>query len=79
MLWNTPLVLLMLTHAGHENKGGSDVASSTRMIPYILSIAINNVALHRRLGKIVSEAVVAHRAIGCASPSRHATCVNART
>lgn len=39
MLWNTPLVSLTLTHAGHANKGGSNVASTTRVIPYNIAIA----------------------------------------
>lgn len=79
MSWNTPLVLSMLTHAGHENNCGSNVASATRVIPYIPSIAKIINVLYRPRGEFVSEDVVAHRAIGFASPSHHATCVNART
>jgi len=62
MLWNTPLVLLTLTHAGHENQGGSSVTSATRVVTSVPDITRITSVLYRQLGKIMSEAVVAHRA-----------------
>jgi hypothetical protein len=74
-----PARVLTLTHAGHENRCGSDVASATRVIPSIATITKYDNVLYRVFGKIMSEAVVAHRAIGSAFPSNHATGPNART
>jgi hypothetical protein len=74
-----PARVLTLTHAGHENRCGSDIAFATRVIPSIATTPKCDNVLYREFGKIMSEAVVAHRAIGSAFPSSHATGPNART